>query len=161
MEHTPVELALRRVYDNSDTTLGYMLDLTEKLFLGFTCEDQKQIGPKLKGETRIPAGRYRITLNKSLTPKTEEYRKNYAWFVWHMMLNDVHGFTGIYIHIGNSDEDTDGCLLLGDNATNIAVYKTGRSITESKNAFERFYKKYYPLLDSDVPIYITVIDEQF
>lgn len=156
-----IELALKRIFDNGDTTIGYMVDITAKAFLSYTCEDQKQIAKKVPGETRIPAGRYRITLNKTLTPKTQQYRDNYTWFKWHIMLNDVHGFTGIYIHIGNSDEDTDGCLLMGDTANNIAVYPTGRAITESKNAFERFYKKYYPILDSDVPVYITVTDEQF
>jgi len=158
------ELVLRRIFDNGDTTVGYMIEKgPHQAFIGYTCEDQKQIGPKIKGETRIPGNkRYRLTINKALTGKTEEYRKNYTWFKFHIMLMDVEGFAGIYIHIGNDDDDTDGCLLIGDKQSNISLTPAiAKPIENSTNCFKRFYQKYYPLLDAGVPVYLTIIDEEF
>lgn len=57
---------------------------------------------KIKNETAIPAGRYRVVLTFSqrfqrVTPE----------------LLDVPGFTGIRIHPGNTAHDTSGCILVG------------------------------------------------
>lgn len=155
------ELRLKRIASHTEATMGYLIEMNPNpSFCGFTLEDQKQLGPKVPGETRIPAGRYRLTLNKSVTKLTEKYRKNYGWFKWHLMLHDVEGFTGIYIHIGNDDDDTDGCLLLGDSLASIFKYKE-KPLRESTDAFKRFYEKYYPLLELNTPIFITIEDEQF
>lgn len=154
------ELELRRISSHSEASMGYIVELSPNAaWIGFTLEDQKQLVKVVK-ETRIPAGRYRLTLNKSLTEKTAQYRKNYTWFIWHIMLNDVQGFSGIYIHIGNDDDDTEGCLLIGDVLASIHKYAE-KPLRESTDAFKRFYLKYYPLLEENVPIYLTVKDEQF
>lgn len=57
---------------------------------------------KVYGQTAIPAGRYRITLENS--PK---YGPDC------LTVKDVPGFTGIRIHPGNTERDTEGCLVLG------------------------------------------------
>lgn len=154
------ELVLQRFVNNGDASSGYLIEKEPNAsFLGFTLEDEART-VKLAKETRIPAGRYRLTLNKQLTDKTEDYRKRYSWFKYHIMLNDVAGFTGIYIHIGNDDDDTDGCLLLGDQLHNIMIYKV-KPLQRSTDCFKRFYEKYYPILEENTPVYITVIDEKY
>jgi hypothetical protein len=158
------ELELRRFVDNGEATAGFLIEKKPyPAFLGYTLEDQAQ-AKKVMKETRIPAGRYRLVLNRSTvpTPKTEQYRKKYPWFKWHIMLLDVKGFSGIYIHIGNDDDDTDGCILLGDVIDNIML-RRATPLTQSTNAFERFYKKYYPILENEntEPVYLTVVDEQY
>jgi hypothetical protein len=158
-----IDLILERLFDNKDCTLGTIKDITplRRTFLGFSCEDQKQNGPKLKGETRIPPGRYRLVLNKVETDLTLKYRKKYPWFKWHIMLQGVQGFAGIYIHIGNNDDDTDGCILMGDIASNIVLTKNfAKAIQESTVSFERFYKEYTPLIEKE-EVYITVVDEKY
>jgi Family of unknown function (DUF5675) len=57
---------------------------------------------KIKGQTAIPAGRYRVTLETSprFGPGT-------------ITLHDVPGFAGIRVHAGNDDSDTEGCPLVG------------------------------------------------
>jgi len=61
---------------------------------------------KIKGATAIPAGVYRVTLGDSMRfgPDT-------------LSLNNVPGFLYIRMHAGNSSADTEGCILLGMQAT--------------------------------------------
>lgn len=57
---------------------------------------------KTRGTTAIPVGMYRVALQTSgrFGPNT-------------LTLLDVPGFVGIRIHGGNTDADTEGCLLPG------------------------------------------------
>lgn len=52
----------------------------------------------------IPEGRYAVVI--SYSPKMQQ---------WLPILLGVPAFSGIRIHAGNSVEDTQGCILLGDN----------------------------------------------
>ena len=77
---------------------------------------------KIKGQTAIPQGRYKLTLVWS--PK-------HACMV--PLVNDVPGFSAIEIHWGNTDVDTEGCLLLGNH------HNPGEDrITESNLAWDAF-----------------------
>jgi hypothetical protein len=157
------ELTLERLFDNGDDTIGVFKEQTPlfKSLLGFTCEDQKQNGPKIPGETRIPAGRYEIVLNKVDTNLTLKYRAKYLWFTYHLMLKNVKGFVGIYIHIGNDDDHTDGCVTMGDTVHNISLKKYEKqSISESTLCFERFHKTFVPFLEAGNKLFITIIDEK-
>jgi hypothetical protein len=73
------------------------------------------------------------------------------------MLKDVPGFVGIYIHIGNTDSDTDGCILLGDNADNNVVGPG--AIGSSMICFKRFYKEIYDYLDGKGEVILEIRDE--
>ena len=61
---------------------------------------------KVYGETAIPAGRYPVVLEHSpkYGPDT-------------LTIKDVPGFTGIRVHPGNTEKDTEGCLILGEDFT--------------------------------------------
>lgn len=65
-------------------------------------EGQPVANWKIKGATAMPAGEYRITLERSprFGPNT-------------LTVHDVPGFVGVRIHAGNSVADTEGCPLLG------------------------------------------------
>lgn len=142
-----LEYLLQRYSDNRESTLGLLFMKREigPLFLCYTLEDQYQ-EIKVRAETRIPAGIYEIVIQREETPKTLSYRKRYPhWFKSHLMLKDVPGFIGIYIHIGNTDADTEGCILLGNTANNNRIGPG--EVGDSTQAFIRFYGLLYDHLD--------------
>lgn len=59
---------------------------------------------KAPGETAIPTGTYDVIVNKS--PK---FKRNLPRLI------NVPGFEGILIHRGNSDKDSAGCIIVGEN----------------------------------------------
>lgn len=88
---------------------------------------------KIWGKTAIPTGTYSITL-KIQSPKYK-YRNQYNFcngFV--PRLCDVPAYDGILMHIGNKPEDTDGCILVGEN-------KVKGQVINSTVTFKKLYEK--------------------
>jgi hypothetical protein len=132
---------LQRFSDNGKSTLGLLFKKNNEgnrlIFQSYTLEDEYR-DKKVHGETRITAGFYELVLQMNETELTKKYRAKYPWFKHHIMIKNVPGFTGVYIHIGNTDKDTDGCILLGDNADNNNL--GFGSVSNSTQAFKRFYE---------------------
>ena len=59
---------------------------------------------KVMNETAIPEGIYEVIVNVSA-----KFRRKLP------LLLDVPHFSGIRIHRGNTDKDTSGCILVGEN----------------------------------------------
>ena len=153
-----VEYKLFRFSSGVESTLGLLhLQLDEGWqFKCFTLEDQHN-EPKIPKETRIPAGRYEIKLRKVESPLTKKYRSKYPWFTWHLWLHDVPGFEFVYIHIGNTDDHTDGCILVGDGALSNANEENG-SVPSSRPAFRRLYDEILSAFDEGEQVFITIED---
>jgi hypothetical protein len=100
---------------------------------------------KVKSETRIPAGTYKLGIQEQETPLTKKYQSKFNWFKKHIHIKDVPNFIGVYIHIGNTDIDSAGCILLGDNADN--NHLGGGSVSNSTQAYKRFYNNYYDAIE--------------
>jgi hypothetical protein len=102
-----VELHLYRKTSNDKRTLG---ELTVNGAMEcFTLEDAIR-EKKVYAQTCIAPGRYRVILSysnrfKQLMPE---------------VLN-VPEFTGIRIHSGNTEHDTEGCILVGEKQSPTAV----------------------------------------
>jgi len=103
-------LKLTRFANGKDSTLGIMR--IDDRFECFTLEDEYR-EQKVKGETRIPNGKYEVVFRETPSPLTTKYRNKFDWFNWHLMLKDVKNFDYVYIHVGNTDDHTDGCILVG------------------------------------------------
>ena len=104
-------LTLQRKPSVDGATIGELL--LDGIRMVYTLEDEIREVPgrpveewKIHGETAIPVGRYRITLESS--PKFGPDTLT----VW-----NVPGFDGVRMHAGNTAEDTEGCPLLGLRVT--------------------------------------------
>lgn len=142
-------LVLEEIGTTSNST-GSQLIVDKRPFC-FTIEDGYR-QKKIKHETRIPAGRYRIVARKA-----GSFFQKYARQFGHKfvpMLLDVPGFDYILIHIGNTVRDTSGCLLvnrfigLGTDG-----HYTG---TDSTSVYKLLYSLMEKALERDEEIWIEV-----
>lgn len=99
-------LHLERLWYSERSTIGKLWAPGEGhawTWLGFVLEDRiRAPGFKVPKATAIPAGRYEVVITPSLRFKRPL-----------PLLLDVPMFTGIRIHAGNDQLDTEGCLLAG------------------------------------------------
>jgi hypothetical protein len=119
-----VKLTLDRDLYEKDSTLGDLF--IDGVWECVSLEDQVR-AEKVKGETAIPEGTYEVLLTHS--PRFKRVLP---------LLVDVPGFDGIRIHPGNTHNDTEGCLLVGENFTMAAGVPF---LTHSRAAFDRLYQK--------------------
>ena len=120
----------------------------------FTLEDahhDKKI-PKL---TRIPIGHYQIKLRDEGS-MTHRYREKYALHRGMLWLQDVPNFEWVYIHTGNTDEDTDGCILVGEIAN---LNENQKVVGESRDAYEKIYAILSGAILNGIKVTIQIIDE--
>lgn len=113
-------------------------------------DEQREV--KVKGKTRIPDGRYEVTLRKEggfhgryLKEYGANFHKGMLW------VRNVPNFEFILIHVGNSAKDTQGCLLVGmTNSADEDGFIGGSKIA---------YRKIYPIiareLESGRKVHIT------
>jgi hypothetical protein len=153
-----MQLIVQRFSDNRDSTIGLLLEKRPSglFFHAYTLEDEHR-DTKVAKETRIPAGFYELKLNKADTDLTLRYRSRYTWFKYHIEITGVKNFVGVYVHVGNKDEDSAGCLLVGDNADNNQIGYG--SISNSVQAFSRLYKYVHEHLESGQKAFIEIRDE--
>ena len=75
---------------------------------------QEILKKKVKGQTAIPTGTYKLSLKyTSQAFKNTTWAKLYGGIVPRVL--NVKGYDGILIHPGNTPADTYGCLLIGEN----------------------------------------------
>lgn len=137
-----MKLLLDRKYKKATYTIGrlyvngeFLCNTLEDKDRGLSDEDSLDKIKKIKvpSETAIPTGTYKITLNVvSPSFSKKAYYKNFCGGRLPRLLG-VKGFEGILIHKGNSDKDSAGCILVGDNTAVGKVYN-------SQARFEQLYK---------------------
>lgn len=134
--------------ENDISTLGDLSVNDTKILI---IEDDFDV-VKEYGKTRIPAGRYEIKL-RTEGHIHEAYKKRFPDIHKGMLhLQNVPGYTFIYIHCGNSAKDSLGCLLTGSRKVN-NDYVAGS---------EPAYKKIYPMIADEIlkgnEVFINIID---
>ena len=133
-----MKLEVIRFNKGEDSTNGILFDITdERKFLCYTLEDESR-ETKVYGETCIPEGEYQIKFRNE-GGYHAKYSKRFADIHMGMLeVCDVPNFKYILIHCGNTDEDTAGCLLVGDTQENNNIKKNG-FIGRSTAAYTRIY----------------------
>lgn len=149
------ELTLLRYLDDGNTSLGLLY--LGKQFFCYTLEDTHR-DEKVPAGTRIPEGRYPLSFNPTLTDLTKKYRSRFSWFDYHIEINNIPNYDLVYLHIGNSHQDTRGCILLADG---VNTGSSEKMVTHSQRAFERFYKAVYPKISSQENLEIKILNEDW
>lgn len=154
-----MKLELYRFSTQNESTLGilYLVNdgTNQKDFLCFTLEDQKR-SVKVYGETRIPEGTYKIEYRKE-GGYHNKYTKRFPSIHRGMLeVRDVPNFTHILLHCGNTDNDTDGCLLVG-NVISQNITKDG-FLGQSTDCYKRIYPILADILDKQKQLSIKIIN---
>lgn len=121
-----------------ESTIGEMK--VDGKFICYTLEDKVR-SEKINGKTAIPAGKYEIVVDKSFRFKRD---------MPHIL--NVPNFAGVRIHSGNTDEDTEGCILVG-------LEKKKDFIGKSRLAFNSLFKLLSEKLKTE-KVYIEIKEER-
>lgn len=143
-----MELLVKRKSESKEWTKGELF--IDRVFECYTLEDQRQ-DQKVMHETRIPSGRYEIKL-RTEGGHHERYKRKFPTehkgMFW---LQDVPGFKWILIHIGNDDDDTSGCILVGRGFKGDKLY-------DSTIAYKALYQKVIKAFERKEKVFITITD---
>jgi len=143
-----MRLTVYRYYDDGNCTLG-VLNIDGK-FESYTLEDEERT-VKVWGETRIPEGTYKIGLRTEGGHHARYSNKFPNMHLGMLHVLDVPNFEYILIHIGNTDDDTAGCLLVGEGVRKGAILK-------STVAYQKMYIKVARAIQRGEPVTITYKD---
>lgn len=133
-----MHLDLYRRLSTEHTTLGDLF--VDEAFECHTLEDVvRENNIKVWGATAIPAGTYRIVVN--ISPRFGKRMPR---------LCAVPGFDGILIHKGNKNEDTHGCILVGNTIANEDL------ITHSTAAYDALFPRLQAAYDAGEELTITI-----
>jgi Family of unknown function (DUF5675) len=157
-----MQIKVERYKKTKDYTLG-------KLYINgvlncYTVEDEIR-AVKVKGETAIPEGTYKLALRDS--PKfsktfkvmdkgftIEQSNSGNSNLPDHKLIwvKDVPGFEYVLIHWGNTDKDTEGCLIVGSS---IAIFDGREGVASSKTAYGKIYPIIVKAISSGEEVTIT------
>lgn len=145
-------LVLQRISEEATFTVGKLFYGTE--FICYTLEDvvREQLHTpvsdwKIKAQTAIPSTLY----SGKPYPVTLEVSQRFG--VDCPTVNNVPGFTAIRMHAGNTEADTEGCLILGD-----AVDSHGITPGTSRPAVHRVREVIRKAISQGLSVTLTVLN---
>lgn len=108
-------ITIKRLYKSENSTIGEMT--IDGKWECYTLED-KERDIKIKSETAIPRGTYKIIINQS-----NRFKR-----LLPLLLN-VPNFEGVRIHPGNTNHDTEGCILVGRTMSKDFIGQSRKAFT--------------------------------
>ncbi|EOC3117139.1 DUF5675 family protein [Campylobacter jejuni] len=148
-----MKVTINRRYTGKTCVIGKfkVLDDDKILFECFSLEEDKE-GLESGKDLRIPEGNYNLKRHspsrfentlRSITKKDDDTMIN-------VYNDDVPSSRAILIHWGNTDKDTQGCILLGLTKDN-----NNESVGQSRLACKEFYDLMYGKNLEDIKLEIT------
>lgn len=126
-----MKITVKRLHKTDTSTIGELY--IDEVFECYTLEDiEREV--KIKCETAIPKGTYKVIINQS-----NRFKK-----LMPLLLN-VPNFEGVRIHSGNTNHDTEGCILVGQT-------RSKNFIGQSRKAFDKLFKKMQTAKDITITI---------
>ena len=98
-----------------------------------------KVARKIPGHTAIPEGSYRVLI--TLSPRFKE---------WLPYVQGVPNFEGIRIHAGNYPDDTQGCILVGEN-------RLKGMVVNSRIWLHRLMKRIREVEKAGEAVWITIV----
>lgn len=149
-----MEIRVRRIALKDTYTIGKMY-IDGEYFCDVLEDRVRDLENQVKvpNKTAIPYGTYEITLDVKSTKYSDfnkyPWAKDYNGYL--PRLTNVPLFLGILIHPGNTEHDSSGCLLVGEN-------KVVGKVINSKTTFERLMKEHLlPANKRGEKINITIV----
>ena len=115
-----MKIQIKRLHRTENSTIGELL--IDGVWECYTLED-KERDVKIKNETAIPRGTYKVIINQS-----NRFKR-----LLPLLLN-VPNFEGVRIHSGNTNHNTEGCILVGRT-------RSKDFIGQSRKAFDSLFAK--------------------
>jgi hypothetical protein len=115
-----MKIEVKRLHKTENSTIGELL--IDGVWECYTLED-KERDVKIKNETAIPKGTYKVIINQS-----NRFKR-----LLPLLLN-VPNFEGVRIHSGNTNHNTEGCILVGRT-------RSKDFIGQSRKAFDSLFAK--------------------
>ena len=126
-----MKIQIKRLHKTENSTIGEMT--IDGVFECYTLEDRER-DVKIKSETAIKKGTYKVIINHS-----NRFKR-----LLPLLLN-VPEFEGVRIHAGNSNHDTEGCILVGKT-------RSFDYIGQSRKAFNSLFEKMQKAKDITITI---------
>ena len=128
-------LLVKRIRQGNNSTLSEIY--IDNKFICYGLEDAIR-AVKMKGETAIPAGKYRLALN-TYGAMNVRYKRRFSELHLGMVeIKEIPNFNYVYIHIGNHIGDTAGCILVGKSWE---LIEGDYELRQSKKAYLTLYQK--------------------
>lgn len=132
----------RQIFDDESTISELLVDGAHECYV---LEDKVREIPdtpveewKIPHLTAIPYGEYKLVINHS-----QRFNRDLP------LLLNVPGFTGVRIHPGNTQADTEGCLLVGRT-------KGDEFVGESRAAFGLLYPKLVAAIEAGDEVTVEI-----
>lgn len=133
-----MELTVKRFEFGTNYTIGKLS--VDGVYECYTLELKvREPFVKVQGQTAIPQGTYKVTI---------DYSNRFGKDMPHVL--DVPQFEGVRIHQGNTDKDTEGCILLGN------TWAGGDFIGNSVLAFNAFFPKLEAAIKAGQEVTLTI-----
>jgi hypothetical protein len=126
-----MKLLLKRIHKTDISTIGELY--IDGVFQCYTLEDIER-NVKIKSETAIAKGKYKVMI--TMSNRFKRYMP---------LLLNVPNFQGVRIHAGNTNHDTEGCILVGQT-------RSKDFIGQSRKAYEKLFKKLQAAKDISIEI---------
>jgi hypothetical protein len=131
-------MMLQRSEYQAERTFGVLsLDWHDTTYRYHTLEDKVR-DKKIYGRTAIAAGKYEVKLTYS-----PRFQHNMP------LLMNVPEFVGVRIHIGNTENDTEGCILVGRS-------RSQSQLLYSRAAYNELMQVLQEVLGERKQIYIDI-----
>lgn len=127
----------RKVFSTRSTIgqfWGSLPDSSELRALGVTLEDEaRPSGVKIPAFTAIPAGDYKLKITMS-----NRFKRDLPIIYTHdeyngeqlVLVDGKHVWRGVRIHSGNTDGDSEGCILTGLTSGKDIVFESRKALND-------------------------------